>query len=846
MTLQPDPTLSAQLFALAERLLACLAPLSDRGAAPEGGEMPPALALVLRCCAGLMREAWISTRSEATPPAPPDRRPFARFLSCLAEGGGGPGGRERLAAFWHQEAEAGLWPSPCLDGVFAATHSAVTAATTLPPLPDRALPLLAALAAANWGRVDPLLLGSLVEQATPPRPRHRQGRHLTPRPLVEQLVDRVVIEALTGEETGLGRSSPTDGAVTVLDPACGCGNFLLVAAERLGTWLQARPPERLAALSPAARADPLCTRILPQRLLGLEIDPQQVAVARLVLWLGLGRLGWLWRGGVPLPAPPPWPEGLCCCDALLDWRQVGPLRQSDGTWRRHWAAGTVRGLRQGEAGAPIPGPGARAGLVLGYQPPRPTAWPDADFILGNPPFLGGRRVRDCLGPGYSEALREAYPEVPAGADLALYWWHRAALLLAQPGSRPSGNPLCRFGFVTSNSLGQPQSRKLLARHLEAPGGSARLCHYLPDLPWRERGPDRAAVRIALSVVGRCKDAETASRAWAPRPPRSPVPAASLAASLQPLPANKGRCFQGLKLVGEGFRLAPAERQVLLAEAVEAIKATEATEAVEAGPAEAAARLPRYWIGRDLVQHPQERYVIDLSGLSLAEAEAAHPSLVAHLRRTVAPMRARNNDARIRAQWWLFGRPRPELRRALAGLDRYIVTCEVAKHRVFTFLPWPGHLVDGSIIAIASADAALLAVLSSRPHRLWSRAVGGTLTDRPRYQIASAFEAFPFPPLTPLQEARLRRLGDALERQRRALCRSDPCLTLTALYNALDHDILTQGSRIQGSRLRRLSLLHRLIDRAVIQAYGWPETLSDEAVLEALYRAHHQAHHQAHH
>jgi methylase of polypeptide subunit release factors len=62
--------------------------------------------------------------------------------------------------------------------------------------------------------------------------------------------------------------------------------------------------------------------------------------------------------------------------------------------------------------------------------PAPAEWPQADFIVGNPPFIGNKRMREALGDGYVEALREAWPDVPESADFVMYWWDHAALAQA--------------------------------------------------------------------------------------------------------------------------------------------------------------------------------------------------------------------------------------------------------------------------------------------------------------------------------------------------------------------------------------------------------------------------------
>ncbi len=139
-------------------------------------------------------------------------------------------------------------------------------------------------------------------------------------------------------------------------------------------------------------------------------------------------------------------------------------------------------------------------------------------------------------------------------------------------------------------------------------------------------------------------------------------------------------------------------------------------------------------------------VIDLFGLTEEQVRKTYPAIYQHLLQTVKPERDQNNRAVYRDNWWIFGEPRANLRPALAGLPRYIATVETAKHRVFQFLD--GTTVpDNMLIAIASADAFHLGVLSSRIHVVWALAAGGLLEDRPRYNKTRCFDPFPFPAAT---------------------------------------------------------------------------------------------------
>jgi hypothetical protein len=229
-------------------------------------------------------------------------------------------------------------------------------------------------------------------------------------------------------------------------------------------------------------------------------------------------------------------------------------------------------------------------------------------------------------------------------------------------------------------------------------------------------------------------------------------------------------------------------------------------------------------------------VIDLFGLTADQARERVPALYQWVFERVKPERDQNNRRQLREQWWLHGYPRPELRRALAGLPRYIATVETAKHRFFTFLD-ASVLPDNMVTAFALSDAYVLGVLSSRIHVTWALTVGGTLEDRPRYTKSVCFEPFPFPVPSEEQRALIRHVAEQLDDHRQARLAAFPDLTMTGLYNVLEKlrvgDALTAAERTVNDRglVSVLLGLHQELDAAVFDAYGWPATLTDDELLE---------------
>jgi hypothetical protein len=250
-------------------------------------------------------------------------------------------------------------------------------------------------------------------------------------------------------------------------------------------------------------------------------------------------------------------------------------------------------------------------------------------------------------------------------------------------------------------------------------------------------------------------------------------------------------------------------------------------------------------------------VIDLFGLTAEDVRAQFPKVYEHVLASVKPERdakAGSKDGAAYARlWWLHGKPRSELRPALAGRSRYIATGETGKHRHFQFLE-AAILPDNMLIAIASDDAFHLGVLSSRIHVVYALAAGGTLEDRPRYNKSRCFDPFPFPDCTEAQKTRIRALAEELDAHRKR-AQATHKLGLTDIYNVLEKlrsassdagltagqaarptagpTMLTAKERAihDAALVSTLKQLHDDLDRAVADAYGWPWPMTDAEILE---------------
>jgi hypothetical protein len=713
------------------------------------------------------------------------------------------------------------------------------------PVDAAQLDLLVAASRADWKDVEPAIFGTLLERALNPRERHKLGAHYTPRAYVERLVMPTIIEPLRQEwESVLAASVTLANAgrlreaaeeakafhrrlcrVRVLDPACGSGNFLYVTLEHLKR-LEGEVLDALHGFgeSQGVLEDTGMT-VDPHQLLGIEVNPRAAAITDLVLWIGYLQWHFRTRGEVLPPQPVIRKfHNIECRDAVLAYDGVEEVRDEGGRAVTRWDGRTYK--KHPVTGEDVPDETARVPL-LRYLNPRKAEWPEADFVVGNPPFIGNKKMRAVLSDGYVEALRETHNDVPENIDYVMYWWNHAANLL-------QADKVQQFGFVTTNSITQAFNRKVLQLHLTSKD-KASLLFAIPDHPWVD-SVDGAAVRIAMTVatkgevqgtlavvageseeIGESVAVTFVSRLGVIQPNLTVGPAVTSAASLE---ANRGICQQGVKLVGDGFLINRAELQTFLTFDGSVIKP--------------------FLSNKDLVQRTRDLFVIDFSGLNEQEARKVNPVAYQRVFDTVRPFRMMNRDPQRKKRWWRFGRSNERMRESLKGLSRYIITPEVAKHRPFAFVD--GDVVpDASLYAIGSDDSYILGILSSIVHVKWALAAGGTLEDRPRYQNTQCFDPFPFPDCTDEQKARIRELGEALDAHRKRQQAQHPALTITEMYNVLEKlrrgEPLNERERATHEQglVSVLRQIHDELDAAVSDAYGWPAALSDEEILYALVR-----------
>ncbi len=232
--------------------------------------------------------------------------------------------------------------------------------------------------------------------------------------------------------------------------------------------------------------------------------------------------------------------------------------------------------------------------------------------------------------------------------------------------------------------------------------------------------------------------------------------------------------------------------------------------------------------------------MDFHGLDEAQLQDRYPALYQRAYDLIRPARLQNRDRQRRDRWWLFGRSNEAMRTALEGLRRFIVTVETSKFKVFVFVD-ASVCPDHKLYAVASDDAWMLGVLSSRAHLRWALSAGGHLGvgNDPTWTNTTCFLPFPFPACSPAAAARIRRIGEQLDAHRKARQAAHPDLTITGMYNILEK--LRAGEALSDKEaavhekglVSVLQKIHDDLDAAVFEAYGWPASLTDEQILERL-------------
>jgi type II restriction/modification system DNA methylase subunit YeeA len=683
------------------------------------------------------------------------------------------------------------------------------------PLDADSLDILRNIARLDWSAIDPSIFGTLFERFLDPDKRAQIGAHYTDPKKIMMIVNPVIVRPLTAEwETikaeltdVLSRGRTRDGKpgpaalsraearldqflkrlddVRILDPACGSGNFLYLALQSL------KDLERRAIVE--AQEMGLGLRVVhcgPHNVKGIEINQYAAELARTSIWIG--NIQWLRRNGFEARKEPVLEDlnAIECRDALV-------TRKDDGTYEE-------------------------------------AQWPDAEFIIGNPPFLGTKKMLRGLGDEYAGTIRDVFEgRLSPFSDLVGWWFEKARAAIRLGKAR-------RAGLVATNSIRGGKNRLVL----DAITRDLKIFEAWSDEAWIVDG---AAVRVSIVCFSRIVDKdELYLDGNMVEQINSDLSAAkSNVTTANRLRENQDIAFIGIQKTGP-FDIAGEIARPWLA-----------------APANPNGRpnsdvLRPYLNGSDITRRSRDVWIIDF-GAKLSEPAAALFELpFEYAKAVVKPVRAENKERSARELWWRHWRPRPELSRAAEGMHRIITTPRVAKHRLFIW-SHPKTLPDSATVAIARDDDTAFGILHSRFHESWSLRLGTWLGvgNDPRYTPTTTFETFPFPEgLTPnipasayVDDPRAIAIAEAAKRldELRNAWLNPPDLVdiVPEVVPGYPDRILPKTEEAAAILKKRtltnlynevpqwLADAHRELDAAVAAAYGWPADISEEDALAKL-------------
>ena len=679
--------------------------------------------------------------------------------------------RQYLGDLFHAMAHGG---EVLLEDVPYFNGGLFTGDTPIPMLEVSDLKTLRAAAQLAWEEVEPSIFGTLFERALDEKKRAQLGAHYTSRDDINRLTEPVILEPLRREwqiirvradaallsgATGKVRVREVDEPVTafitrlhtlrVLDPACGSGNFLYVAMQALKTL------ERdVIAYSQSIGVGGFLT-LGPRQFYGLEVNPLAHELASVVVWIGY--LQWMSANGYSNYGSP-------ILERLDNIRNVDALLEV-----------TDAGVRE-------------------------RVWPEAEFIVGNPPFLGNYKMRQELGDEYTEKLRQIFAaRVPSKADFVTYWFEKSRAMLERDSK-------LRVGLIATNSIRQQTNRPVLDKINE----TGEIFEAWSDMSWVLEG---AAVNVSVVAFAKKSDTQKRLDGNAVASINSSLSATADFSLAMRLSANLDLVYKGIEPSG----------------AFDVSEQTARSWLTNPNPSGAKNEdvLKPYIGGDDILGKSKERWLIDFSAMP-QDVAAEYIVPFAHVETVVKPARANNRNSDRQNRWWLAGRSRPEMRRKLEPLSRFIATSRVAKHRVFVWLP-KSVLPSNALTVIAREDDFMFGVVNSKPHLLWVNELGSSLEDRSQY-TNDTFETFPFPRPTPAQHLEIEKWAKYLNDVRNALLEADGTRTLTGIYN----DLTTlRSARDSTHAVYALLIAHERLDAAVIAAYGWDAPLTDDYILAKL-------------
>ena len=662
--------------------------------------------------------------------------PRDMFVSCVQDCMKGGSSYDVLGGLFREMNQPGKTPAGRYQGVdyfngglFSQIHAI--------ELTREELNFLDVSARENWSKVRPAIFGNLFEGSIYKEERHARGIHYTSevdimkivRPTISRYWEDRIEEAGTIKE--LSKLQIELQGYRVLDPACGSGNFLYIAYQELKR-IEILLLEKIQSLSKSPDKQMQMGLVTPLQFYGMDTNPFAVELARVTLMIArkiaIDNLN-LTEPALPLDTLD---HNIVCQDALF------------------------------------------------------SEWVKADAIIGNPPFLGGKKLRIELGDEYAEKIYKAFPDVKGQPDFCVFWFRKASDLLADKG---------RGGLVGTNSIAQVSGRKASLDYIVNNGG------IIHDAISTQVWSGDAAVHVSIVNWVKSQQKQNFLDNIEVLFISSSLKYETSVTNAKILKANQNFSFQACELSGKGFIISEEEAR-------EWISKDGKNKEV----------LKPMIDGRTLINSCLTLdWVIDFNNLSIEEV-SEYQLPFQRVQEKVKPERDKNREVSRRNNWWRFGRERPNMRQAISSLSCYFAIPKIAKWVIFTpvdisILPCEANMV------IASDDFYILGIINSQIHQIWVKAQSSTLEDRTRYTNTTCFETFPFPQTADIKIVQqIRSKAEELHQYRTQQMETKQW-GITTLYNKFFHEPSSQ-----------LYKLHQQLDKLVMTAYNFQP---DDDILEKL-------------
>lgn len=582
----------------------------------------------------------------------------------------------------------------------------------------------------DWSNVRPSIFGNIFEGAISADLRHAHGIHFTSEVDIRQIVRPTISDYWEDKINSASTIAELNvlqlelQSYRVLDPACGSANFLYVAYQELKR-LEVLLLDKIAARRKTAQNQMAMGFVTPLQFFGMDTNPFAVQLARVTMMIA--RKIAIDKYNLDEPALPldTLDKNIVCQDALF------------------------------------------------------SEWARADAIIGNPPFLGGKKIKSELGEEYAKNLYAKFPDVKGQPDLCVFWFRKASDTIDDNG---------RVGLVGTNSITQNTSRIASLDYVSSQGG--HIYNAISTQPWS------GAANVHVSIVN-----------WKKQPIKNCLldnqDVESISTSLsteisvrhaKKLKVNSGISFESCKLSGKSFVISKQQAEEWITKRLINIQVVKPM--ID---------------GRSLMT-PSQRvdWVIDFDDMEIEEA-SMFTEPFNWVENHVKPERELSKDKKQRENWWLYERHRPAMRLAFTNLNTYFALPKVSKYLTFqpiqsSVLPCEANMV------IASEDFYILGILTSAVHRTWVKAQCSTLKGDTRYTNTTCFETFPFPQ-TPTAKLidQIRTTTQTLHQYRTDQMEKKQW-GITTLYNKFFNEPSSQ-----------LHKLHAQLNDRVLAAYGFNPT-----------------------